>query len=156
MLTLKDGSAVNMPGQNWTQSPLGLLSPPAEVNSPHGSSAEATVGAAVVAVPRSRLPRSHRRSRLDEVEAAGITGVKSATGEESGVREGMPGTCRKGSEKSVSSYEDCCGPPCWCCYWCWWRRAVCGTPAGAEATRPLRALARSWPCHSSECLYLLL
>ena len=71
----------------------------AEAKSPHGSSdlaaAAAGAGAAAAGLFKSRPPRSQRRSRLGEAEAAApITedsGDKGSTGEDRGVRLEAPG-----------------------------------------------------------------
>ena len=85
--------------QNCTQLPLVLAPLSAEAKSPHGSSdlaaAAAGAGAAAAGLFRSRPPRSQRRSRLGEAEAAApITedsGDRGSTGEDRGVRLEAPG-----------------------------------------------------------------
>ena len=87
--------------QNCTQLPLVLAPLSAEAKSPHGSSdlaaaaAGAGAGAAAAGLFRSRPPRSQRRSRLGEAEAAApITedsGDRGSTGEDRGVRLEAPG-----------------------------------------------------------------
>ena len=132
--------------QNCTQLPLVLAPLSAEAKSPHGSSdlaaaaagAGAGAGAAAAGLFRSRPPRSQRRSRLGEAEAAApITedsGDRGSTGEDRGVRLEAPGICDKTVSISIAnlknieliSLSSCVlyfYSPHWSCC-CWWRRAA--------------------------------
>ena len=129
--------------QNCTQLPLVLAPLSAEAKSPHGSSdlaaaAAAGAGAAAAGLFRSRPPRSQRRSRLGEAEAAApITedsGDRGSTGEDRGVRLEAPGIWDKIASISIAikkyieliSLSSCVlyfYSPHWSCCW-WWRRAA--------------------------------
>ena len=98
--------------QNCTQLPLVLAPLSAEAKSPHGSSdlaAAAGAGAAAAGLFRSRPPRSQRRSRLGEAEAAApITedsGDRGSTGEDRGVRLEAPGICDKTVSISIANFN---------------------------------------------------
>ena len=99
--------------QNCTQLPLVLAPLSAEAKSPHGSSdlaeAAAGAGAAAAGLFRSRPPRSQRRSRLGEAEAAApITedsGDRGSTGEDRGVRLEAPGICDKTASFSIAIFQ---------------------------------------------------
>ena len=97
--------------QNCTQLPLVLAPLSAEAKSPHGSSdlAAAAAGAAAAGLFRSRPPRSQRRSRLGEAEAAApITedsGDMGSTGEDRGVRLEAPGICDKNLSNSIAKLK---------------------------------------------------
>ena len=99
--------------QNCTQLPLVLAPLSAEAKSPHGSSdlaaAAAGAGAAAAGLFRSRPPRSQRRSRLGEAEAAApITedsGDMGSTGEDRGVRLEAPGICDKTVSNSIAKLK---------------------------------------------------
>ena len=120
--------------QNCTQLPLVLAPLSAEAKSPHGSSdlaeAAAGAGAAAAGLFRSRPPRSQRRSRLGEAEAAApITedsGDRGSTGEDRGVRLEAPGIWDK-LQKYLKIQKKIIKlffySPHWSCC-CWWRRAA--------------------------------